>query len=165
MMKNLALFFWFFLLSAALISPRFSSAMEIPGYIDPQKDIPANVESIIQALTSEAEGITGAIDDEEFNNIMLRKLSAALYAEALTTRTQLIKEAKEKSKKKITSAIKDKKAVVSEEVQTYLRKIAERINAIVSLEAGIANLEGTTVFATMPKINSAVGPDAKDEGE
>ena len=90
-----------FMVSAILVGLAVAAnAVEIPSYIEDVNDVRANINPIIENLTSHSQDAGGAQDDEEFQNIILRQLSAKLYAEALTTRTKVLKAEKEKEQTK-----------------------------------------------------------------
>ena len=139
-----------------------ANAVEIPSYIEDVNDVRANINPIIENLTSHSQDDGGAQDDEEFQNIILRQLSAKLYAEALTTRTKVLKAEKEKAAE--LGDTSDKQKVLVNEIKPRLRSIAERLNNIVSLEASIASLEGTRVIINMPKEDTSLNTDG-GEGE
>ena len=146
-----------------------ANAVEIPSYIEDVNDVRANINPIIENLTSRSQDAGGAQDAEEFQNIILRQLSAKLYAEALTTRTKVLKAEKEKEQTKKEKAAElgdtsDKQKVLVNEIKPRLRSIAERLNNIVSLEASIASLEGTRVIVNMPKEDTSLKTDG-GEGE
>ena len=144
-----------------------ANAVEIPSYIEDVNDVRANINPIIENLTSHSQDAGGAQDDEEFQNIILRQLSAKLYAEALTTRTKVLKAEKEQTKKEKAAELgdtSDKQKVLVNEIKPRLRSIAERLNNIVSLEASIASLEGTRVIINMPKEDTSLNTDG-GEGE
>lgn len=138
-----------------------SAAVEVPDYISSQtEDVGKNVCSIINALSSNAVGSQEAEDDAEIKNIQRRKSAADLYAEAIVTRTTIIKEEKERQiKEKAGKAasmlnVKDKETIMSDRIQPPLINIAKRLNAIASLEASMAVLEGTMIFTDLPKENT-----------
>ena len=159
-----------FMVSAILVGLAVAAnAVEIPSYIEDVNDVRANINPIIENLTSHSQDVGGAQDDEEFQNIILRQLSAKLYAEALTTRTKVLKAEKEKEQTKKEKAAElgdtsDKQKVLVNEIKPRLRSIAERLNNIVSLEASIASLEGTRVIINMPKEDTSLNTDG-GEGE
>lgn len=159
-----------FMVSAILVGLAVAAnAVEIPSYIEDVNDVRANINPIIENLTSHSQDAGGAQDAEEFQNIILRQLSAKLYAEALTTRTKVLKAEKEKeqTKKEKTAELgdtSDKQKVLVNEIKPRLRSIAERLNNIVSLEASIASLEGTRVIVNMPKEDTSLKTDG-GEGE
>lgn len=159
-----------FMVSAILVGLAVAAnAVEIPSYIEDVNDVRANINPIIENLTSHSQDAGGAQDDEEFQNIIFRQLSAKLYAEALTTRTKVLKAEKEKEQTKKEKAAElgdtsDKQKVLVNEIKPRLRSIAERLNNIVSLEASIASLEGTRVIINMPKEDTSLNTDG-GEGE
>ena len=159
-----------FMVSAILVGLAVAAnAVEIPSYIEDVNDVRANINPIIENLTSHSPDAGGAQDDEGFQNIILRQLSAKLYAEALTTRTKVLKAEKEKEQTKKEKAAElgdtsDKQKVLVNEIKPRLRSIAERLNNIVSLEASIASLEGTRVIINMPKEDTSLNTDG-GEGE
>lgn len=159
-----------FMVSAILVGLAVAAnAVEIPSYIEDVNDVRANINPIIENLTSRSQDAGGAQDAEEFQNIILRQLSAKLYAEALTTRTKVLKAEKEKEQTKKEKAAElgdtsDKQKVLVNEIKPRLRSIAERLNNIVSLEASIASLEGTRVIVNMPKEDTSLKTDG-GEGE
>lgn len=137
-------------------------AMDIPDYIkdiDKMGAVRQNVDNIINALSSEAEGSQTAVTDAEYFNIIKRKLAADLYAEALTTRTNLLKNSSdavaEKAKGAVSGALsgglKDEREVIASETMPQYESIINRLNSIVALEAAAANLEGTIMITSMPK--------------
>lgn len=150
-----------------------ANAVQIPDYIEDVEDIKGNVNVIIENLTSKAVNSESAAEDGEFKNIILRQLAASLYAEALTTRTNILKAEKAKASKekvegglgKLTGGADNKKDMMADEVQPQLRSIAERLTSIVSLEAGIANLEGTTIITRLPKAPTDLEHTEKEDEE
>lgn len=150
--------------------------LEVPAYVDTTASVPANVSSIVKALTSNAGGLQEAQDDADYYNTVKRKLAASLYAEALTTRTNLIadekKAAAEKTAKAAGNALagisgsKDKKEIIANDVQPQLVSIAKRLNSIMTLEAMTANLEGTLMITGLPKSNTdVISDDGAEEAE
>ena len=149
--------------------------LEVPSYVDTKASVPVNVRSIVKALTSNAGGLQEAQDDADYYNTVKRKLAASLYAEALTTRTNLIadekKAAAEKTAKAAGNALagisgsKDKKEIIANDIQPQLVSIAKRLNSIMTLEAMTANLEGTMMITGLPKSNTDVisGDEAQEE--
>lgn len=157
----------FFICGAAVLLPKQASALdmlEVPAYIDTTASVPANVRKIVDALTSKAEGMQEAQDDADYYNTVKRKLAASLYAEALTTRTNMIadekKAAAEKTAKAAGKALagmggsQDKKEIIANDVQPQLVSIAKRLNSVMTLEAMVANLEGTMLITDLPKSNT-----------
>lgn len=168
-----------FIFAVAVFMPRSGFALdmlEVPAYVDTTASVPANVSSIVKALTSNAGGLQEAQDDADYYNTVKRKLAASLYAEALTTRTNLIadekKAAAEKTAKAAGNALagisgsKDKKEIIANDVQPQLVSIAKRLNSIMTLEAMTANLEGTLMITGLPKSNTdVISDDGAEEAE
>ena len=164
--------------AAAVFMPRSGFALdmlEVPAYVDTTASVPVNVRSIVKALTSNAGGLQEAQDDADYYNTVKRKLAASLYAEALTTRTNLIADEKKAAAEKTAQAAgnalagitgsEDKKEIIANDIQPQQVSIAKRLNSIMTLEAMTANLEGTLLITGLPKSNTEVisGDDSREE--
>ena len=118
-----------------------------------------NAEIIANYLISEATDAKTAQEDKERIEMIKENIVTSLYAEALATRIKIAKRAEEKklsaAKDKISGAItgklNDARAVLQDEVLLHTGNIAERLNDIMSMEAGIADLEGTIILTNLPK--------------
>lgn len=148
-----------------------AQAVEIPNYIKKVEKVKDNVDLIIENLTSKAQGSEQSQQDAEYFNGILREHAAALYAEALTTRTNILKAEQEKAEKKAAAAVAgsltggsdNKKQILTDDILPQMQSIAERWNKIVSLEAGIASLEGNTIIIRLPKSNSTLNTSDSQE--
>ncbi len=147
------LFALLFLLSG--VSSVFSA--EIPSYMKDNLSSPkSNICPIICNIMypeGVVKGSDGAQNLEEAQQKLKRKLVAKLYAEGLTTRTNMQKKAEEDKKKALEGAIsspmKDKKEVL-DSMQPYLISIVNHLSSIAALEASIAALEGTLAITNDP---------------
>ncbi len=141
-------------------------ALTVPSYIQDPEDIKSNICLIINEKTATGGGFEDtALISAEKDNIIMKTISS-LYAEAFTTLTGLSKNPSAvgdfvSSADPVSST--DKKEVLESEVQTKLNSIAKRLNSIVSLEAGMAELEGSMVLHTLQNVRCS--SEALAEGE
>ena len=148
-----------FAILATAVSP--VAAFDVPGAFqkninDPGENVPVIIETLsYNALNSEDA------DKEEVAMVKLKqKAIAAAYAEAFTMRTNLQKQAdKNAAEGKKKSGHKTEVDLITQESKRAMRSIAERINSIMSLEAALANMEGTVIITSLPKD----GPGEKEE--
>lgn len=125
-------------------------AAETPKYMAKNLDSPKrNICPIICNFmypNGKVQGSGGAQALADQQNELKRRLVAKLYAEGLTTRTNMLKKALDDKKKaleeSVTSPMKDKKEVL-DSMQPYLIGIINHLSSIASLEASIAALDGT----------------------
>ena len=165
-----ARYYIYLIFAAVVFAASSAQALEIPSYIVDIERPYKNIDSIIEALTSNAINADEAADAQEHNNIMQRQLAASAYAQALTARIRLIRQAKDaektarkkKLKKSTPGGADNKKAVLAQDVQPVMRSIAEHLNSIVSLEAAQANLEGTMLLNSLPRNYNLEDEDAEE---
>ena len=120
--------------------------LSVPSYIEDTDDIKGNICKIINEKTASGLAFEDtALTSAEKNAIVMKTISS-LYAEGFTTMTSLSKNPSVVGSFINTASSiipKDKKDVLESEVQKQMNSVAKRLNSIISLEAGIAELEGT----------------------
>jgi len=127
-----------------------AQAGAIPAYMEKELKSPKrNICPVICNImypNGKVQSSGGAESLSDQQNMLKRKLVADLYAEGLTTRTNMLKKASEDKKKALEGAVsspmKDKKEVL-DDMQPYLISIINHLRSVAALEASIAALEGT----------------------
>ncbi len=149
-------------LSVLMIGVSSVFASEIPAYMKDNLASPRdNICPIICNIMYPEGAIKGsdaAQNLKEAQEQLKRRLAAKLYAEGLTTRTNMQKKAQEAKKEALEGAVsspmKDKKEVL-DSMQPYLISIVNHLSSIAALEASIAALDGTIAITKDPG-NSSV---------
>lgn len=153
-----------------LLIPAYGHAYDFPAaYSDKINDPSANTVVIIDYLTSKALNSADARDDAQRARRVKENAATALYAEALATRIKLVERSKSKGLKDtagaLTGVLKDSRSVLQEEVLTNVSNIAERLNDIVSLEAGLADMEGSAILTSIPNGDSELVERDEDQDQ
>ncbi len=153
-------------LAAVCCTPTSTLALEIPDYIVSKNGKPINVADnicpIIKALSSEAVNSTEAEAEASKENELLRDLASKVYAEAISTRVVLMNEKDREfdldslCADKGNGEAEEQKEIMTKATRPLLISIARRLQSIAALEAGIASLEGTQMFKSIPKGESDV---------
>ncbi len=137
------------------LTPLEARSLSVPSYIEDTNDIKGNICKIIKEKTSGGVSFEDtALATAEKDAIIMKTISS-LYAEGFTTITSLSKDPSVAgdfidSSTPVTAT--DKKEVLEAEVQAQINHIAKRLNSIISLEAGIAELEGSMILRSLSNI-------------
>ena len=144
----------FYIITLFFVSSQ-AVALSVPSYIEDTDDIKGNICKIIDEKTARG----GAFEDTalitaEKDTIIMKTISS-LYAEGFTTMTSLSKDPDSvgnfvDSSSPVTAT--NKKEVLESEVQKQMNNIAKRLNSIVSLESGIAELEGSMALRSLSNV-------------
>lgn len=142
--KWLAILVW-----GLFLSPSLAGAYDFPAAYNKEVNNPsANTKVIDKYLTSSAGSSAEATEDAERSRRLRENIATALYAEAISTRIKVIRESKKK--KLPTPPIKESRTILQDEVLKHTGNIARRLNDIVALEAGIADMQGTNILTRLP---------------
>ena len=144
----------FFIVCLFFVSSQ-AFALSVPSYIEDTDDIKENICKIIKEKTASGVAFEDTSLTTAEKDMIIMKAISSLYAEAFTTMTILSNSPSTVGNFVDTSSpIKatNKKEVLESEVQTKINSIAKRLNSIISLEAGIAELEGSMILKSLTNV-------------
>ena len=143
---------------AMIIAPSDAFCYKFPAAYTPKLNKPIdNADEIIKCLVSTATGSETAQNDEKRIEKLKENIATSLYAQALASRVKIAKLAAKKAKDAAAGAIAglssvpNSRQILQEKVLEQAISVAKRLNDIVALEAGVADLEGTIIITGLPK--------------
>lgn len=165
MLKNKEKIVCAVILSFCVIITQELKAFEIPSYIEDPQDVSGNIDIIIRQNTPIRRDSEGAQDLSDQTNETITEYAARLYAEALSTRAQLTKNANASAAEKVTDKIlssSNKQEILQNNVKSQVKNIAIKLKKIVELETAIVNLQNTQLLVGMDEIHMN---DVSEENE
>lgn len=161
-----------------------TKALDIPAYIEDPQDTSGNIEIIVKENTPIVKSSEDAEAWEQKSNEMLRQYATQLYADAISTRANMMGSSSPESDttildgvnlpgqagaimegvksifKKLSPISQDNISILQNEVKDYNKNIALRLKQIANLEAEIANLKG---FLALRAFNTSFAPISEED--